>query len=195
MNGRVTRGKGLLENYLAKKRAKKADSLILDNQRKGRILDIGCGSYPYFLAKTNFKEKFGIDPSVGNVGNEKIILKKIKVDESKLSFDKDYFDVVTMLAVIEHIEFEKLPAVLEEINRVLKKRGILIITTPAHWTETLLHLMGKVGLISAEEINEHKYNYQRLGIEGILERSGFEKKNTRSGFFELYANMWFSAIK
>jgi len=56
-----TRGKGLLEPFLARMRAKTANGLIPDELRSGRILDIGCGSYPYFLSHTAFEEKHALD--------------------------------------------------------------------------------------------------------------------------------------
>src|ERR1700736_6570097 len=43
---RVTRGGGLAETLLARKRSRKADALISDWHRRGRLLDIGCGSFP-----------------------------------------------------------------------------------------------------------------------------------------------------
>src|ERR1035437_2581193 len=149
----VTRGSGLLEEFLAKKRAKLANSLISKSHRSGRILDVGCGSYPYFLTTTKFKEKYGIDPSVNLslVEDAGIILKKIKINKNTLPFKNDYFDVVTMLAVFEHIEHNDLVAVIKEIRRVLKKDGVLIITTPAPWSDKLLHNMAMVGLISRSE--------------------------------------------
>ena len=58
-----TRGKGLLEPSLARLRANRANQLIPKSLRDGRILDIGCGSYPYFLSHTSFQEKFAIDCS------------------------------------------------------------------------------------------------------------------------------------
>ena len=59
--GSVTRGSGLLEAYLAAQRAKIADRLVPASLRPGRILDIGCGGEPYFLARTEFAEKIGVD--------------------------------------------------------------------------------------------------------------------------------------
>ena len=47
----MTRGKGLLEPMLADLRAQRANKLIPSTSRTGRILDIGCGTYPYFLAQ------------------------------------------------------------------------------------------------------------------------------------------------
>jgi ubiquinone/menaquinone biosynthesis C-methylase UbiE len=192
-----TRGKGLLEGFLAKKRASKANSLIRDSYRKGRILDIGCGSYPYFLESTNFKEKYGIDPSLNilKFKNKNIFLKKIDITKQKLSFTDNYFDVVTMLAVFEHIDGEKLDSALREIKRVLKKDGIFIITTPAPWADGVLHLMSKLNLISEDEIHEHKHNHRNSKIVDILKKSGFKKEKIKSGYFEIYMNMWFTSIK
>lgn len=193
----VTRGSGLLESFLAKKRAEKANSFIPESYRKGRVLDIGCGSYPYFLINTNFKEKHGVDPAVntGLIRDKSVNLKKIDVSKNKLPFKAGNFDVVTMLAVFEHIEHDKLSFVLSEIRRVLKKDGIFIITTPAPWADKLLHFMSKFYLISKDEIHEHKHNHPKEKIESILQEAGFEKNKIKSGFFELGLNMWFTAVK
>ncbi len=192
-----TRGSGILEGFLAKQRARKANGFIPVNYREGKILDIGCGFYPYFLISTKFKEKYGIDPFVdtSSVKGKNIILKKISVGNQKLSFENTFFDVVTMLAIFEHIDHDKLKNVLSEIKRVLRKDGILIITTPAPWADKLLHFMAKVGLISSEEIHEHKHNHPKKKIERILEEAGFEKEKIKSGFFELGLNMWFVVKK
>lgn len=192
-----TRGVGLLEGFLAKKRAQKANDLIEDNLRTGIILDVGCGSYPYFLLNTNFKEKYGLDPSLKlpEISDKNLNLRIFDITKNKLPFKDNYFNVVTMLAVFEHIEQDKLPEVLNEIKRVLKKDGIFIITTPAPWVDKLLHFMARFGLISSEEIHEHKHNHPKEKIEGILIAAGFEKRKIRSGFFEIYMNMWFTAIR
>ena len=58
---RPTRGSGLLEPFLARLRARKANRLIPAHLRSGRILDVGCGSFPYFLSHTEFAEKFALD--------------------------------------------------------------------------------------------------------------------------------------
>jgi hypothetical protein len=52
-----TRGKGYLEPLLARLRAERANNLIPRSLRSGRILDIGCGTYPYFLSTTAFSHK------------------------------------------------------------------------------------------------------------------------------------------
>jgi SAM-dependent methyltransferase len=193
----VTRGTGLLENYLARKRANFARKLILDGVKRERILDIGCGYYPFFLENLKFKQKYGIDPNTDGslIKDKSIQLKKIDVEKQKLPFKNDFFDAITMLAVFEHINNSKLEFVLREIQRVLKKNGIFIISTPSPWADGLLHFMGKVGLISKDEIEDHKHNHSDEKINLLLEKSGFKKDNIRNGFFELGMNMWFYAKK
>lgn len=192
-----TRGFGLLEGFLARKRADRANSLIPNSHRDGRILDIGCGSYPYFLTSTDFKEKYGIDPSVNikNINEKNLFLLKEGIDNKNLPFNTEFFDVITMLAVFEHIDKDKLVSVLSEGKRLLKKEGILIITTPSSWSDKLLHFMAQTGLISKEEIHEHKHNHQKSKIEDIIKDAGFNPDKIKSGYFELGFNMWFTAIK
>src|SRR5207248_674913 len=111
----------------------------------GRVLDIGCGSYPLFLAGTDFAEKYGLDrvpitPPEGVAG--KLTLLDHDVHEgAPLPFEAGFFDVVTMLAVFEHIEPRPLARLLAEVRRVLRPGGLYVMTTPAHWTGPLLGLL------------------------------------------------------
>jgi ubiquinone/menaquinone biosynthesis C-methylase UbiE len=195
-NKSYTRGSGLLEGFLAKQRASKANSFIAEKLRKGKILDIGCGSYPYFLINTKFNEKFGIDPSIKQtlVSKEKVNLTKESLDK-KLPYQSNNFNVVTMLAVFEHLENKNLVPILSEIERVLCNNGLLIITTPAPWSDKLLHFMARTGLISKEEIHEHKHNLSKKVIEDLINKAGFKKEKIRSGYFEFGFNMWFVVSK
>ncbi len=58
---RVTRGHGLLEGMLARRRIDMAKRLIPASHREGRILDIGHGAFPLFLSQVEAKECHGID--------------------------------------------------------------------------------------------------------------------------------------
>ena len=54
--------------------------------------------------ETEAQQKFGVDPSLTTLNAKGIILKKHDVTSRPLPFVNNYFDVVTMLAVFEHIE-------------------------------------------------------------------------------------------
>ena len=197
----IVRGYGPLDVFLAKQRHKIAKKKIKSANKAGRILDVGCGNYPLFLLNTNFLEKYGLDKIPQNKPDENIIKQGITLINSnfeeveKFPFEDDYFDVVTMLAVFEHIIPENLVKLHKEIYRVLKQGGIYIITTPAFWTDYLLRTLAKLRLISDIEIKEHKGYYNHSMISSILQAADFPKNNLRFGYFELFMNMWTTAVK
>ena len=195
----VTRGKGLLEPFLASQRAIKANQLIPPNLRTGKILDIGCGSYPYFLARTEFEKKFAIDqlPIPEQLASHlKIVNISLNLNENPtLPFEPNYFDVVTLLAVVEHLDPDSMAILFREIFQVLRPGGKVIMTTPAAWSDGLLHLMARLGLVSAEEIEEHAYAYTLPLIGWYFGQAGFKMNNVKFGYFELMFNMWAVAEK
>jgi ubiquinone/menaquinone biosynthesis C-methylase UbiE len=97
-----------------------------------RLLDGGC-AYGYgtkFFAR-KAKETYGVDPNNELVDIAKKRYKYIKFYKSGLEnmpFKDNFFDVVVMTDVIEHVENEV--KAFSEIYRVLKKGGCLIITSP-----------------------------------------------------------------
>jgi SAM-dependent methyltransferase len=191
---RFTRGKGLLEPYLARLRARQAERLIPARLRSGRILDIGCGSYPYFLSHTSFQEKYAIDQLPPRAERPDIRWHTLNLNEApKLPFEDGYFAAVTMLAVVEHLDPQSLVELLREIRRVLTPEGQVVITTPAPWSDGLLHWMARVGLVSAEEIDEHVYAYTQALLGWYFGKADFPMRKIESGYFELGLNMWATA--
>jgi SAM-dependent methyltransferase len=195
----LTRGKGLLEPMLADLRAQRANRLIPAHLRNGRILDIGCGSFPYFLAHTSFREKFAIDqiPLPANTARE-LKIESFTLDlegKPRLPFEDDFFEAVTLLAVVEHLDPSLMALLFKEIYRVLKPRGMIILTTPSAWSDGLLRFMARINLVSAEEIHEHAYAYTLPLLGWYFGQAGFEMTRTRFGYFELWLNMWATAQK
>lgn len=198
-NANVTRGNGLLEGFLARKRAHIANRLIPADCPRNRVLDIGCGNWPFFLTQTDFSEKYGMDrvqrdESV-EVIHEAIELIDHDIKNLPLPFDDDHFDVVTMLAVIEHLESDSAAQLSREIGRVLKHGGVYIITTPAPWADVVLQALAKLRLVSAEEIAEHTNLCNHREIVAALNHAGFELARIRKGSFELGMNLWVTARK
>lgn len=164
------------------------------------MLDIGCGKTPLFLMKTRFREKYGLDQSAQEdlcwVHEHGIRLIRHDMEkETSVPFPDGYFDVVTMLAVVEHLEPKRLGAILREIHRVLKSGGKFILTTPAFWTDRLLRILARLSLVSSVEIEDHKAAYRPSDISAFLQEAGFPPTGLRSGTFELFMNLWAVATK
>jgi len=191
---RFTRGTGILEGQLAWMRARQANRLIPERLRQGRILDVGCGSTPYFLAHTSFQEKFAIDQLAPSTTDSDILWHTLNLNEKpQLPFSDEFFSVVTMLAVVEHLNPQSLVSLFAEVHRILAPTGMLIITTPAAWSGGILNTMARLNLVSAEEIKEHVYLYSLPLLGWYFGKAGFALDRVRFGYFEFMLNLWATA--
>jgi 2-polyprenyl-3-methyl-5-hydroxy-6-metoxy-1,4-benzoquinol methylase len=100
-------------------------------ERKSRILDIGCGGGKFLrsLSRKNW-EIHGTEISetaarnAASISGANVFVGKLK----KARFKKNYFDVITLWHTFEHIPNPL--EILEEIYRILKKDGLLVIAVP-----------------------------------------------------------------
>jgi SAM-dependent methyltransferase len=195
---RFTRGRGLLEPLLAKYRAQQANKLIPAELRAGSILDVGCGSYPYFLSHTVFEQKYAVDQIPPNELGKRLNIQWHILDLNstpKLPFEDLFFNAVTLLAVVEHLNPNSMAALFTETYRVLKPGGVVVMTTPAAWSDGLLRFMARIGLVSAEEIHEHVFAYTLPLLGWYFGKAGFEMTKVDFGYFEFMLNMWAVAKK
>jgi SAM-dependent methyltransferase len=192
-----TRSFGLLENLLAKKRAEISEKFIEEKMRNGRILDVGCGFFPFFLSTIEFKEKYGLDKAIDKekFPNKNIKLTELNLEEEKIPYQDNYFDTIVMLAVFEHIGPESLNFVLKEIHRVLKKGGIFILTTPSPWSVPILWSLSRIKIISQVEIDDHKSNYSTNSLKELIRQAGFFQNKIKTLYFEIFLNRWLTAKK
>jgi ubiquinone/menaquinone biosynthesis C-methylase UbiE len=121
---------------------------LVDGVRAERILDIGCGDGAITMM---FKEKLGAKMVAGvDIAKDAIteaIGKGIdghvvNLDSDKLPFDENSLDFIYCGEVIEHL-FDP-DNMLDEVFRVLKPNGLLLLTTPniASWYDRLSLLFG-----------------------------------------------------
>jgi SAM-dependent methyltransferase len=195
---RFTRGKGLLEPLLARLRAQRANRLIPSALRAGRILDIGCGSYPYFLSHTVFQQKFAVDQLPLSEQGKNLNIQWYTLDLNsapKLPFEDNFFHAVSLLAVVEHLNPSSMAILFRETYRVMRPGGVVVLTTPAAWSDGLLKSMARLGLVSAEEIHEHVFAYTLPLLGWYFGQAGFEMTKVDFGYFELMLNMWAVAKK
>ena len=118
-------------NYLIRKGLKKT---LLNNSDKlnGVLLDFGCGSKPYEKLFINVKNYIGVDLKIeGREENHQYVDKFY--DGKTIPYEDDTFDSLLSTEVLEHVF--NIEEVLKEMNRVLKKGGKALITTPFMWEE------------------------------------------------------------
>ncbi len=104
----------------------------LPANRKGRLLDVGCGN-GYFLGKMQVLgwDVYGVEPNRKAALKARSLLNSEAVFISQLEsidFDGQSMDVITMNHVVEHL-LEPVKT-LERCFKILKPGGLLIITTP-----------------------------------------------------------------
>ena len=161
-------------NYISKDRIKTIMKMI--KLHKGKLLDVGFGRglLEESINKTSFK-LYGID--ISKTAIDKMINKEIKGEFIigsilKIPFDNNFFDFVVALEVLEHISPSDTFQALRELKRVLKERGLLIISVPLNENLEDLH---KKGL----NFSRHVRNYTPALIEAELKIAGFSIKQKK----------------
>jgi len=191
----ATRGTGLLENWLARRRAARAQKLLRGADETGAVLDVGCGRYPLFLIKCEFMGRVGIDARFSKEVKAACRREGVELLEGlmlgeDLPFDEETFAAVVMLAVFEHMPLPLLPGIIKELRRVLRADGVLVLTTPTRLGDKVLRILARLGLVSKEEIDEHAHALAMTVIRQLLIEAGFAADRIRSGRFELGMNRW-----
>ncbi len=136
-----------------------------------RLLDVGCGAG--FFVKTAEEigwEAEGVEISpVASDYAQNIV--KVKVQEGKLEdlrLPAEKFDLVVLIETLEHL-MNPLET-LNEINRILKKQGLLIICTPDYKSLSRLFLGKNWAVLSPEE---HFSVFTQKNLFHILQKAKF----------------------
>lgn len=149
-------------------KSKVIDLPMVDIQKKGRFLDIGCGIgvYVAFMKELGWEAK-GLDISQFSTDlGKKEGLDLFCGTLEEADYPDDYFDMIYMRDVIEHLsEPDKL---LKEVRRILKNNGWFFLTT------------GNAGSIVARLRQEQWFFFQKDHIhyfslktlKDMVERSG-----------------------
>jgi ubiquinone/menaquinone biosynthesis C-methylase UbiE len=152
-------------------------SLLRDLDRPLKILDVGTGTGYYFdQLSRNGAEVTGLDVSEGMLRQAHKRLgpgaRLVEGDVCDLHFPRRSFDAVLAARVFSHIQ--RLTCPLQQIHRVLRAFGTLIVTDidPAHdYDVTKVPTpFGKVRVETA------KHSFERLTIEAEAVGFGLERR-------------------
>ncbi len=129
----------LLRNEIDPAFAKRAKFIFysVEKEKPQRVLDAGCGRGFYLKALGHFnfiEEIHGVDivdkylkTAKRNCRGSKFKIQKANI--YSLPFPDNYFDCVICSEVLEHLSNDK--KALNELKRVLKKEGTLLLTVPS----------------------------------------------------------------
>lgn len=172
---------------------------FLEDKVDGRkLLDVGCGC-GFFLsvAKREKWDAVGVDISQPAIEYAKNVL-GLNVFLSTVPeahFPDNYFDLITMWDVLEHLDepFE----LMSELRRILKLNGFLVIETPnaKSLIHLITHLTYKLSLgwltyfVKRIYIPSHLFYFSKFTLVDMLLRNGFICDGTKVPFKSLFDDL------
>lgn len=152
---------------------------FINSLPSGRILDIGCGTGDLLSSVKGSWNKYGQEISkfaaekAKNHGN--IFVGPLK----DAPYDNDFFDVVVMYHVIEHLKKPDDEIII--VRNILKQNGILIIATPDFDGAMARRFGEKYRLLHDRT---HVSLFSRISLRHFLDDYGFEIEKECFPFFE-----------
>jgi 2-polyprenyl-3-methyl-5-hydroxy-6-metoxy-1,4-benzoquinol methylase len=157
--------------------------LINTRQKKGALLDIGCGTGEFAnVMKQDGWAVRGIEP--GDAARE--MAKKnygldVQPEEAIASIPPASMDVITMWHVLEHVP--DLQGRVRELKSILKQDGLLIIAVPNRNSHDAAHY-GKHW--AAYDVPRHLWHFRPQDIRALFGPHGFEVKEVLPMKFDSY---------
>jgi SAM-dependent methyltransferase len=145
--------------YFILTQLRKINEQIVDEiiQYKTDLIDYGCGSAPYrdiYLKKVRRYDNSDFENNV----HANIQLNKLGI----IPADNSLYDYVLSTQVLEHVE--NVDLYLNESYRVLKKGGLLILSTHGYW--------------KYHPDPEDYWRWTKVGLIKTLEKAGFKVEKT-----------------
>ncbi len=154
-----------------------------------RILDVGCGDGVIASLVPSHHRVVGIDLALSRVRGCQIALSAsgqefAVADAQHLPCPDEYFDLVIFSEIIEHLPNPG--SALEEVRRVLKHGGRIVISTPG-----AVHHLGEIG-----ELYEHQHLqlFSSRSLRDAVTITGFEVVNSWHIGADLRLGIWRSPI-
>ena len=177
--------------FLKKRGIQSAWHNIKFNYFKKRIkakeihLDIGCG--PGTFVNILNKKSIGID-----ISNNQIIYAKNKFKNKKFKFKqfkkkiplkKNSIDTISLIELIEHLNNKDLIFLMKECKRVLKKNGIIYLSTPNYYSLwPLLEILVNI-FSSLNYKHQHINKFNKKKLLDFFIQNGFVIKRYKTFIF------------
>lgn len=156
---------------------KMVKNFLAERGRGKKILDLGCGEGA--LVEEMRRQGYDITGVDANYESGFVL----KRDIFSAGFADNSFDIVLCLDVLEHLDFYEQERAIDEIKRMLKPEGVLVLTLPnlAHFASRFSFLfLGK--LLRTSEIERHQGDRPIGEYLKLLKNKNFLLKK-RKGLF------------
>ncbi len=144
---------------------------------RANLLDVGCFDGRLLAAvHDRLASGVGVDPLADELpndarGNDKIEIIAKGFLDADLAADR--FDVITMLAVLEHVSADDMHAWANACRRCLRPGGRLIATVPSPRVDTILDLLIRWKILDGMEFGQH-HGAQPADVVAALEHADFQ---------------------
>lgn len=103
------------------------------NYNNKKVLDIGCGPRGSLEWANSSLERYGLDPLADKyvkMEGKNHKMKYINSGAEKIPFDDAYFDIVSSLNSLDHVD--DLDVCIKEIKRIVKPGGLFLLISDIH---------------------------------------------------------------
>jgi SAM-dependent methyltransferase len=158
-----------LDRYLQRARIAKARAFIRPGDR---VLDIGSADGVMFESLRGvIRSGVGIDPTLPQ-RIEKDFYSLIPGHFPEACPQSEPFDVITLLAVLEHIPTTAQASFAQACFQALRPGGRLVITVPSPRVDAILAVLRTLRLIDGMSLEEH-YGFKPSDTPRIFAEPGF----------------------
>lgn len=144
--------------------------------RTGRVLEVGCagGAVLKAFCESGFNKVVGVElnEEIAHWGRENLGVNILNGILENQNFSNAYFDIIYAGDLIEHLKDPL--KFLEEVNRILKPKGILVLDFPMeinNFSGHLHRLFSDSTKCSSKPY--HLYYYNMFTIEKLLKYNNF----------------------
>jgi 2-polyprenyl-3-methyl-5-hydroxy-6-metoxy-1,4-benzoquinol methylase len=111
----------------------------------GALLDYGCGDGTFIaLAHDLFREAVGADIDLDQVRDCRSRLDGVpnvqfaSIEDLRMPGHRDHYDAVVCMEVLEHCPSDVQPKVLDDLDRLVRPHGVVVISVPIEIGPTLV---------------------------------------------------------
>jgi SAM-dependent methyltransferase len=159
-----------LDRLLQRWRISKARPFIAPGSR---VLDIGCADGELFRRIPEVAEGVGVDPDLPAAAPSSPRAIFLRGLFPQVLPDDRPFDVITLLAVLEHVPPDHQRGLALDCARHLKDGGHLVITVPSPFVDSILSALRFFRLIHGMALEQH-YGYDPGQTAALFSVGGLE---------------------